>query len=172
MGQKNRSPVFSSRAMFHALSPILLRGLCFFRLLNSVPPSACLTVLPAIPCAWRSDGFFTFHIIDHNGQLRRSLNAGSSTIPYGYVSDPHPACICIRWDAHYRPYNLGRSVAFVDDASAALCIFSPYCPDLSPYSRKIRDRVSASQLPPLSVHCREGFTPRHSAQRQHASLRY
>ncbi len=39
-------------------------------------------------------------IIDHCEQLRRSLNAGSPLIPYGHVSDPHPACMCKRWDAH------------------------------------------------------------------------
>ncbi len=82
--------------MFQTLSPTLHRGLCFFQLLHAVPPSACLTVLPALPCAWRSDGFSTFCIIDPCGQLRRSLNAGSSTIPYGHVSDPYPDGMCKR----------------------------------------------------------------------------
>jgi hypothetical protein len=116
--------------------------------------------LPAMPCAWRSDGLSTFHIIDHRRQRRRSLYAGSPKIPYGHLYDPYPVCARLAWKHAFQPINPGRSV-LVDDASTALCLLSPYCPHLSPYSLRIRDRVSTSRLPPLSVHCREGFAPRH-----------
>jgi len=44
----------------------------------------------AMPCTWRTDGFSTFLVIDHHGQLRRILNAGDSTVAYRYVSDLQP----------------------------------------------------------------------------------
>ncbi len=44
----------------------------------------------AMSCTWRTDGFSAFLVIDHHGQLRRTLNVGDSTVPCRHVIDLQP----------------------------------------------------------------------------------
>lgn len=101
----------------------------------------------------RSPGVSTFRDLDLCGQCRRSLNTGGLPcfvqVRSRPASRPLPAP---RWGCSFERINFLSLRRRVDDASTALCLSSPCCPDPSPTpTRKLS----------VSVHDWMGFAPRH-----------
>lgn len=108
-------------------------------------------------CAWRGDGFPTFHMVTL-GQLRRSLNAGGSPIPCRHVSNLHPVHACKHKEACLRPVSSSRSVARLT-ARTALCLISPYCPSLALIRMELPEGSSCRHSDPCRYIVREASHP-------------
>ena len=147
--------------MFRNLSIPLQDSLCFFRPLTAIPPWACLTVgLPGI--APGEVMAFPRSTCSFPGQLRRSLDAGGSTIPCRHVSNLHPDHPCKHTEAWLRPDSSSRSVARLT-ARAALCLFSPYCPPLALNRIELPEGSSCLPSDPIRYIVREASHQVHSA---------
>lgn len=157
--------------MFHALSPVLHWGICFFQLSYSRPSNSLPYGWPAsrVVSRGRTDGVFTFHVIDLlTRRLRRVCTPAALQFRAGTLSTRNLSA-CVNAGKHIFDLLIPVRSVLIDDA-ATLRLFSPYCLDPSPYSREIRTRVfSLTASTHFGTLSRRLHTPS-SAQRQHASL--